>query len=136
MTVLFQIIPALVLIVRNSGSWTKIILSVIKIVLSSTHCSKYAVYFHLVNIIEFLLGGRFASMGWGGKTKGRVPDRWEVYSNIGQVVEGTRFIPFKVPLNEFLLKKVGPGVDRWDLDQLVQDVPQLGLVVDLTNTSR
>ena len=75
-------------------------------------------------------------MGWGGMAKGGVPDRWEVYSNTGKVVEGTRFIPFKVPLNEFLLKKVGPGVDRWGLDQLVQEVPQLGLVVDLTNTSR
>lgn len=76
-----------------------------------------------------------ASMGWKVKGGG-VPDRWEDYSNIGKVVEGTTFIPFKVPLNEVLLKQVGDGVESWGLKLLLETVPQLGLVVDLTNTSR
>jgi len=76
-----------------------------------------------------------ASMGWKGRGGG-VPDRWEDYSNIGKVVEGTSFIPFKVPLNEGLLKQVGDGVESWGLKHLLETVPELGLVVDLTNTSR
>ena len=74
-------------------------------------------------------------MGWKARGGG-VPDRWEDYSNIGKVVEGTTFIPFKVPLNEVLLKQVGDGVESWGLKLLLETVPQLGLVVDLTNTSR
>lgn len=29
-----------------------------------------------------------------------IPDRWLDYSKIGSLVEGTSFIPFKVPLHE------------------------------------
>ena len=68
--------------------------------------------------------------------KGGVPDRWEDYTNMGTLVGGTQFVPFKVPLNEDLLKKVRDGVEIWGLEQLVSALPQLGLVVDLTNTSR
>jgi len=75
-------------------------------------------------------------MGWGGMAKGGVPDRWEDYSNKGTLVDGTQFVPFKVPLKEELLKKVTPGVEKWGLEQLLETLPQLGLVVDLTNTSR
>jgi len=75
-------------------------------------------------------------MGWGGMAKGGVPDRWEDYTNKGTQVKGTHFVPFKVPLNEDLLKKVRTGVEKWGLDQLVEELPQLGLVIDLTNTSR
>jgi len=32
-----------------------------------------------------------------GKT---IPDRWLDYSKIGNIVEGTSFIPFKVPLHQ------------------------------------
>ena len=38
--------------------------------------------------------------------RGGVPDRWEDYSNIGNVVEGTRFLAFKVPLKADLLTQV------------------------------
>jgi len=77
-----------------------------------------------------------STMGWGGMAKGGVPDRWEDYTNKGTLVEGTQFVPFKVPLKEDLLKRVKPGVEKWGLDQLMETLPQLGLVVDLTNTSR
>ena len=68
---------------------------------------------------------------------GGVPDRWEDYSNTGNVVEGTKFIPFKVPLADHLLKKVKDGIDnKWGLEHLLEAIPRLGMVVDLTNTSR
>ena len=41
-----------------------------------------------------------------GKRGGGVPDRWEDYSNIGSVIEGTRFLAFKVPLKAALLAQV------------------------------
>ena len=41
-----------------------------------------------------------------GKRGGGVPDRWEDYSNIGSVIEGTRFLAFKVPLRAALLAQV------------------------------
>ena len=43
-----------------------------------------------------------------GKRGGGVPDRWEDYSNVGSVVEGTRFLAFKVPLKTALLSQVKP----------------------------
>ncbi|XP_023334312.1 RNA/RNP complex-1-interacting phosphatase-like [Eurytemora carolleeae] len=66
-----------------------------------------------------------------------VPDRWEDYSNSGNVIKGTRFISFKVPLKSNLLSKVAPGVDNnWGIPNLIQSIPDLGLVIDLTYTSR
>lgn len=35
-----------------------------------------------------------------------VPDRWLNYSKIGEVVEGTAFIPFKVPLHNVSIKVI------------------------------
>ena len=65
-----------------------------------------------------------------------MPDRWENYSNVGSVVSGTQFIPFKVPLSSKLLRLVSDGVAKWGIDELMEAVPRLGLVVDLTNTTR
>lgn len=68
--------------------------------------------------------------------KNGVPDRWEAYSKIGKVVEGTRFVAFKVPLKQYLLDKVSEGVDnKWRVEDLIEAVP-LGLVIDLTFTTR
>jgi len=59
----------------------------------------------------------------------KVPDRWEAYSKVGKVVEGTHFVAFKVPLNQ--------GVDnKWGVDDLIEAVPSLGLVIDLTFTTK
>jgi atypical dual specificity phosphatase len=66
-----------------------------------------------------------------------VPDRWENYSNIGNVVEGSKFICFKVPLNPGLLSQVRKGVDnKWGVEDVIAAMPQpgLGLVIDLTYT--
>jgi len=61
--------------------------------------------------------------------KMKVPDRWEAYSKVGKVVEGTSFVAFKVPLNQ--------GVDnKWRVEDLMEAVPSLGLVIDLTFTAK
>lgn len=48
---------------------------------------------------------------------------------------GTRFIPFKVPLRELISVRVPPE-RRFTPDDLLQRVPDLGLVIDLTCTDR
>ena len=61
-----------------------------------------------------------------GKSK-KIPDGGEKYSSIGSVVEGTRFIAFKVPLY---------FQPSWDLKELKKCAPELKHIVDLTNTDR
>ena len=56
-----------------------------------------------------------------------IPYRWDKYSNIGEVVEGTRFIAFKVPLSKN---------EHWNLKELKRIVPDLKVIIDLTNTNR
>jgi len=66
----------------------------------------------------------------------KVPDRWENYSNIGSVIKGTRFISFKVPLKNAILNRVVPiALRNWGPADLIA-TPDLGLVIDLTFTSR
>ena len=57
----------------------------------------------------------------------KIPDRWEDYSSIGSVMEGTRFIAFKVPLHFH---------PSWNLKELKKSAPELKHIVDLTNTDR
>lgn len=74
-----------------------------------------------------------------GNKKNGMPDRWEIYSKIGGVVEGTKFISFKVPLKPDILSSVPEGVDRnWTLEDLISSSPSPGLelVIDLTFTTR
>ncbi|KAF7216740.1 RNA/RNP complex-1-interacting phosphatase [Nothobranchius furzeri] len=68
-----------------------------------------------------------------------IPDRWLDYSAVGQRLDGTRFIAFKVPLKQALTQKLrcsevfGP----WDLlDRLSKPNQELGLIIDLTFTTR
>ena len=56
-----------------------------------------------------------------------IPDRWDKYTNLGAVVEGTRFIAFKVPLNKN---------EEWNLRELKRQVPDLKVIIDLTNTNK
>ena len=91
-----------------------------------------------------------------GKRGGGVPDRWEDYSNIGNVVEGTRFLAFKVPLKadlltqvklihtqadirrkvSYLIKVTREENRAWGVSDLIAACPTISLVVDLTNTYR
>lgn len=83
---------------------------------------------------------RLQSFHFTAAMKNKIPDRWEEYSAIGKVVEGTRFIAFKVPLNQYLSQHLPSAVKRFtprDLSVAVTDQNlELGLVVDLTNTTR
>ena len=58
-----------------------------------------------------------------GRKGGGVPDRWEDYSNIGTLVEGTSFLAFKVPLKAALLAQVSlVRIDRSRTAYIV-DIP-------------
>lgn len=64
----------------------------------------------------------------------KYPDRWLDYSSIGAQVEGTQFIALKVPLAEkFFIKREEESFTPSDA---VQQIPNLGLVIDLTFTSK
>ncbi|XP_032366632.1 RNA/RNP complex-1-interacting phosphatase isoform X2 [Etheostoma spectabile] len=71
--------------------------------------------------------------------KNGVPDRWLDYISVGKRIPGTRFIAFKVPLKQSLNRKLpcsevfGP----WELlDALSTEQQRLGLIIDLTFTTR
>ncbi|XP_023726426.1 RNA/RNP complex-1-interacting phosphatase isoform X2 [Cryptotermes secundus] len=54
---------------------------------------------------------------------------------MGEPIPGTRFISFKVPLKHTLCKSLHDS-ERFTPEMLMEQCPKLGLVVDLTNTSR
>ncbi|XP_034480032.1 RNA/RNP complex-1-interacting phosphatase homolog [Drosophila innubila] len=64
-----------------------------------------------------------------------IPDRWLNYQPIGQRVPATRFIAFKVPLKQNVNNTVDEEL-RLAPHSLLESVPNLGLIVDLTNTNR
>ncbi|XP_035523997.1 RNA/RNP complex-1-interacting phosphatase-like [Morone saxatilis] len=73
-----------------------------------------------------------------GKKNG-IPDRWLDYKSVGKRLHGTRFIAFKVPLNQSLNRQL-PSLEAfgpWELlDVLHKDRQELGVIIDLTFTSR
>ncbi|EDV56438.1 RNA/RNP complex-1-interacting phosphatase isoform X2 [Drosophila erecta] len=64
-----------------------------------------------------------------------IPDRWLKYKPIGDRLPGTRFIAFKVPLNQHVNARVQENC-RLAPESLLESVPDLGLIIDLTNTNR
>ncbi|XP_016994400.2 RNA/RNP complex-1-interacting phosphatase homolog [Drosophila takahashii] len=64
-----------------------------------------------------------------------IPDRWLNYKPIGERVPGTRFIAFKVPLHQHVNARVEENL-RLAPESLLESVPDLGLIIDLTNTNR
>ncbi|GAA6098153.1 RNA/RNP complex-1-interacting phosphatase [Tachysurus ichikawai] len=75
----------------------------------------------------------------GPKKKSAIPDRWTDYKAVGKQIPGTRFIAFKVPLKQALLRHLhesevfGP-LDLMDV--LKKEGEELGLIIDLTFTTR
>ncbi|XP_068608674.1 RNA/RNP complex-1-interacting phosphatase [Brachionichthys hirsutus] len=68
-----------------------------------------------------------------------IPDRWLDYRAVGKRLRRTRFIAFKVPLKQSLNRRLDQSdvFGPWDLlDVVNQRNQQLGLIVDLTFTSR
>ncbi|XP_077512344.1 RNA/RNP complex-1-interacting phosphatase-like [Amblyomma americanum] len=76
--------------------------------------------------------GRYLAMA---PSKNSVPDRWLDYDDLGGTVPGTRFVPFKVPLRELISIRVPPE-RRFTPNDVLQRLPDLGLVIDLTCTDR
>lgn len=73
------------------------------------------------------------------KNKNGVPDRWLDYQPLGLRIPGTRFIAFKVPLKPSLNCQVpkSESFGLWDLlDSLKSQNQELGLIIDLTFTTR
>ncbi|XP_026152780.1 RNA/RNP complex-1-interacting phosphatase [Mastacembelus armatus] len=71
--------------------------------------------------------------------KSGIPDRWLDYNAVGQRLQGTRFIAFKVPLKQHLNRQLPPAdvFGPWELlDALNRENLELGLIIDLTYTKR
>ncbi|XP_063362563.1 RNA/RNP complex-1-interacting phosphatase isoform X2 [Cydia amplana] len=65
-----------------------------------------------------------------------IPDRWIPYKACGKVIEGTRIVCFKVPLRKGVQEHNKAIKEIWDIRTLLNKLPNLGAVVDLTNTAR
>ncbi|XP_049872344.1 RNA/RNP complex-1-interacting phosphatase homolog isoform X2 [Pectinophora gossypiella] len=65
-----------------------------------------------------------------------IPDRWIPYKACGKVIEGTRIICFKVPLRKAVQIGKSEIKEIWDIKALLENIPNLGAVIDLTNTAR
>ncbi|XP_059611008.1 RNA/RNP complex-1-interacting phosphatase [Phlebotomus argentipes] len=70
-------------------------------------------------------------MGKGSK----IPDRWLDYSNVGRPIEGTQLIAFKTPLMQTYNAKLTEST-IFTPDNLVELIPNLGLIIDLTASYR
>jgi len=62
-----------------------------------------------------------------------IPDRWLDYKPIGDVIADSNFIAFKVPLHKRICENL-PLPDRHTTCDVIKAIPQLGLVINLTNT--
>uniref|UniRef100_A0A3Q2FVK0 Dual specificity phosphatase 11 (RNA/RNP complex 1-interacting) n=1 Tax=Cyprinodon variegatus TaxID=28743 RepID=A0A3Q2FVK0_CYPVA len=65
--------------------------------------------------------------------------KWQDYSAVGKRLKGTRFIAFKVPLKQALTRTLpcSEAFGPWELlDALQKDDQELGLIIDLTFTTR
>ncbi|KAK4882210.1 hypothetical protein RN001_005529 [Aquatica leii] len=67
----------------------------------------------------------------------KLPDRWGQYSSLGNVVVGTRFLPFKTPLKETICRKHFQDTNHWFTPAILRkSAPMVKLVIDLTFTDR
>ncbi|EFX74101.1 hypothetical protein DAPPUDRAFT_109145 [Daphnia pulex] len=68
---------------------------------------------------------------------GSIPNRWENYANIGKPMEGLPILACRVPLNERLLRYNKVDLEQWFTPtNLLEKVPAVGCVIDLTDTNR
>uniref|UniRef100_A0A1I8NXI8 Uncharacterized protein n=1 Tax=Stomoxys calcitrans TaxID=35570 RepID=A0A1I8NXI8_STOCA len=65
----------------------------------------------------------------------KIPDRWLDYKSVGNRIDGTRFVAFKVPLNPHVFNESEKDI-RFDVKMLLEQIPNLGVIIDLTNTNR
>ena len=62
-----------------------------------------------------------------------IPHKWQNYCSIGSIVRGSFFIPFKVPLDKSVTLS---NEKRFTIPDLLRLCPKLGLVINLTYTTR
>ncbi|KAK2712007.1 RNA/RNP complex-1-interacting phosphatase-like [Artemia franciscana] len=67
--------------------------------------------------------------------KGGVPDRWLDYTCFGNVINDTRLLALKVPLKKVLCQFLKED-EIFTPDHAIQNIRNLGLIIDLTNTHR
>ncbi|KAF5897944.1 RNA/RNP complex-1-interacting phosphatase-like, partial [Clarias magur] len=75
----------------------------------------------------------------GPKKRNGIPDRWTEYKAVGKRIPGTRFVTFKVPLKQALRRHLSESevFGPFDLlDMLKKEGEELGLIIDLTYTTR
>ncbi|XP_031634549.1 mRNA-capping enzyme [Contarinia nasturtii] len=66
-----------------------------------------------------------------------LPKGWLDYNRVGNKVHGTRFIAFKVPLKEGVNRACNVDEEKQLYPKLlVELIPNLGLIIDLTNTTK
>ncbi|KAJ3605643.1 hypothetical protein NHX12_027688 [Muraenolepis orangiensis] len=73
------------------------------------------------------------------KNRNGIPDRWLDYQSAGKRIPGTRFVSFKVPLKQALNCNLSQSdvFGHWELlDTLGKRKEELGLIIDLTFTTR
>ncbi|CCU56367.1 protein tyrosine phosphatase 1 [Mythimna separata entomopoxvirus 'L'] len=68
-----------------------------------------------------------------GKHKNKLPDKWLEYKPYNDIVYNTNIIPFKTPFNKNISD---PDIDSWKVENVIEKIPNLGAVIDLTNTYR
>lgn len=64
-----------------------------------------------------------------------IPDGWLDYDPYGETIKGTKILPFKVPLKEYISTKTN-SKDRFTPAMLLKTFPHLKYIIDLTNTTR
>lgn len=66
------------------------------------------------------------------KNNKRIPDRWMEYHPIKSTIGDTRIVAFKVPLPLNLFQDEFMSKHKWTPIDVMEAVPNLGLVIDLT----
>ncbi|XP_003747366.1 RNA/RNP complex-1-interacting phosphatase homolog [Galendromus occidentalis] len=64
------------------------------------------------------------------------PSRWSEYCEMHEVIEGTRFLPFKTPFKRAVLNPKNSIRESFNAIDLLRKVGNLGLVLNLVKTDR
>ncbi|OWA54807.1 putative tyrosine-protein phosphatase 1 [Hypsibius exemplaris] len=69
-----------------------------------------------------------------------LPEGWLEFTRTGKVIEGTRIMCLKTPVDPVRLYRNDPNVEQWTVDHFFEDMARtgvkVGMLVDLTNTPK
>ncbi|TYZ66961.1 hypothetical protein PybrP1_012439 [[Pythium] brassicae (nom. inval.)] len=84
--------------------------------------------------------GRGRGRSHGRKSGGQIPDNWSDVPKLGDLVRDSRFVPMRCPLDAKFAHLHSSPEDAWSPQLFVAEQERrglnVGLVIDLTNTSR